>query len=77
MEMIAGEAALIAAINDLLEQKRHSPELGLSPQMPVIHAFIEQELTRIENNAPEPAERQEIAPELSKLFRQVLNEAWA
>ncbi|MDP3654429.1 MAG: nucleotidyltransferase domain-containing protein [Rhodoferax sp.] len=76
LEGIAGEPALLKAIDALLELKRNSPELGLSPQIPEIHAFVERELERLESVVPARADRMEVVPQLSDLFRQVLCEAW-
>ena len=39
---------LLADIDELLAQKRGSPEMGLAPQVASIHAFIEAELIRLE-----------------------------
>lgn len=77
LEVIAGEPALIDAINGLLALKRSSPELGLSKQIPEIHAFIESELERLESVVPERSERRDVVPELSGVFRLALREAWA
>lgn len=76
LEGIAGEPALLKAIHALLELKRNSPELGLSPQIPEIHTFVERELERLESVVPARADRLEVVPQLSDLFRQVLCEAW-
>ena len=42
----AHDAALIAAINDLLAVKMRAGEAALGPRREVLHAFIEQELAR-------------------------------
>ena len=42
----AHDAALIAAINDLLAVKMRAGEAALGPRRAVLHAFIEQELAR-------------------------------
>lgn len=76
LTLIADDAALCNAIGDLLEQKRRAPELGLSPQVPVIHAFIERELERLETLAPSRVERSDVVPGLSRLFRGSLDAAW-
>lgn len=77
LEAIADEPALIDAIDGLLALKRSSPELGLSEQIPEIHAFIERELERLESVVPERSERRDVVPELSGVFRLALREAWA
>jgi len=75
--MVESDRPLVQAIDALLEQKRMSPELGLSPQVPAIHDFIVKELERLEGVVPARFERREVEPALSTLFRQVLAEAWA
>ena len=74
---IDGEHALLDAIYGLLEIKRGAPEMGLSPQIPPIHAFIERELARLEQLAPDRPARGDVIPDLSRLFRRVLDESWA
>ena len=74
--LIADQPALTAAIDALLEKKRQAPEMGLSPQIPAIHAFIERELERLESIKPVRHERQEVVSGLSRLFRTTLDEAW-
>jgi len=64
------------AIDDLLAVKRVSPELGLSPQIAPIQAFVERELERLEHLKPARTDRREIEPLLSDLFRTVLAETW-
>jgi predicted nucleotidyltransferase len=76
LTLIADQPALIGAIEALLERKRHSPEMGLSPQIPEIHGFIERELERLEVLKPARSERQEVVSGLSRLFRSTLDEAW-
>ncbi len=76
LEMIHDKPLLVDSINALLELKRNSPEMGLSPQIPPIQAFIEEELARLETILPERADRQDIVPELSSVFRHLLHEAW-
>lgn len=76
LTLIADQPALIGAIDGLLERKRQSPEMGLSPQIPEIHGFIERELERLEVLKPARSERQEVVSGLSRLFRSTLDEAW-
>lgn len=75
-ELVEGEVGLGAAINDLLEVKRASPEMGLSPQIAPIQRFIERELERLENLSPARRDRPDVEPLLSDLFRTVLKETW-
>jgi uncharacterized protein len=76
LEMIHDQPQLIDSINGLLEVKRNSLEMGLSPQILPIHMFIEEELARLETILPERAARQDVVPELSSVFRELLHEAW-
>lgn len=65
-----------AAINDLLELKRVSPEMGLSPQIAPIQRFIERELERLERLSPMRKDSADVEPLLSDLFRSILKETW-
>lgn len=76
LSLIPHQMRLLEAINNLLALKRKSPELGLSPRIPEIHSFIEQELERLEGVTPEQEERKSDVDELSSLFRRVLEETW-
>lgn len=77
LTLIQGQSSLLKAIDRLLIQKRSGLELGLSPQIPEIHDFIESELARIEALSPQHVERKNVEPTLSEIFRAVLREAWA
>lgn len=76
LTLIEGERPLFKAIEELLEIKRGAPELGLSPQIPAIHAFIERELERLEQLAPARPARGDVVPGLSRLFRNVMDDTW-
>lgn len=77
LAMIETDHALVNAIDALLAQKRVTPEMGLSPQVPAIQDFIAQELARLESVVPARFVRKEsVEPRLSALFRKVLDEAW-
>jgi len=76
LPLIEDDRPLVAAIEALLAQKRASPELGLSPQVPAIQAFIVEELARLENVVPPRSVRGSVEPALSAVFRAVLEEAW-
>ena len=75
--ILGREPRLLDSIHELLEKKRNSPELGLSPQVPEIQQFIVDELARLERIAPARFERKAVEPQLSMLFRRILGEAWA
>jgi predicted nucleotidyltransferase len=74
--VVEGESGLQRAIDGLLEVKRTSPEMGLSPKVAQIQSFIEGDLQRLEMVAISRNERGDVEPTLSALFRQVLNEVW-
>lgn len=76
LEFTEGEAGLEMAISDLLERKRVSPEMGLSPKIEPIQRFIERELLRLEQIPPIRKDRTDVEPLLSDLFRAVLKETW-
>ncbi|UPG91232.1 nucleotidyltransferase domain-containing protein [Luteibacter aegosomaticola] len=72
--------SLQKAIDDLLAVKRESPEMGLSPRIPPIQSFIEDELERLEHTVPPHQVRLSGSKEdtaLSSLFRRVLRDTWA
>ncbi len=65
---------VLEQIHALLERKRHTPETGLAPAVPVLNAFIEAELARAE--APRSVRRSAAAAEvLNPIFHRVLD-AW-
>jgi hypothetical protein len=75
LPLVDGEPDLIADIQRLLEQKRAAPEMGLAPQVPSIHAFIEAELQRLEALDLEPSQALDDATErLNELFTRCLPE---
>lgn len=76
LAMIEDDRPLLAAIDALLAQKRMSPELGLSPQVPAIQDFIVRELDRLEHVVPARFERKDVETKLSALFREILHAAW-
>lgn len=76
LETIDDEPDLRAAVDDLVELKRNTPEIGLSSQIVPIQRFIERELDRIEGLELPTNDRPEVEPLLSTLFRDVLRDAW-
>jgi uncharacterized protein len=73
LHLIEDEPQLLADIHALLEQKRGAPELGLAPQVPSIHAFIERELARMESVQIQ-ALSSVVMARLNDLFRAVIRE---
>lgn len=76
LPLVQDEQPLVDAIQILLERKRSSPEMGLEPQVPAIHAFIEAELERLDAQNPSREERNDVLPDLNRLFRACLSAAW-
>jgi uncharacterized protein len=76
LQVAETESGFLDAVQDLLEVKRRSPEMGLSPQIPAIQRFIEAELDRLEHLTPVRSERTETVCALSTVFRSVLEDTW-
>ncbi len=78
LQTIAGEEALLQAIDELLQQKRAAAEMQRAPRKPQIHAFIESELPQLaaRGKPQPPAMPQSALPTLSALLRQQLCLAW-
>lgn len=77
LHLISEHEVLLKAIDNLLIQKRSSLELGVLPQIPEIHNFIESELERIESISPQHFEKKNVESNLSETFRIVLRETWS
>lgn len=76
VEATVSDAALRAAIEELLAAKRSGAELDRGPRIPVLGDFIEQEMARLEQTA---AGRPAVAPSveaLDALLRDTLREVW-
>ncbi len=74
LHLLDDQPQLLADIHALLDQKRETPELGLSPQVPSIHAFIEDELARLESIQTDMRKNPSPVPALNALFAAVLRE---
>lgn len=72
--LLDGQPAVLAAIHALLEQKRHAPELGMGPVVPVLNAFIEAALAAEPQGLPQDGRDRLRMSMLNTLFRQVLRE---
>jgi predicted nucleotidyltransferase len=71
---------LVPIIENLIELKSKTPEIGYGPQIPEINAFIEGELERHGNEfkgqgRPDIFESKAIRSELNELFREVVRKA--
>jgi len=76
LQMIDGEDALRAAIDELRATKMRTPELGRAPRIQPIHNFIENELARLEALEVPRDARGRTGPLLNALFRDLLAETW-
>ena len=76
VDAVVEDAALDAAIEDLLDRKRRAPELGRGPRVESINAFIEAELARHESGFAVEAPPPLALDELDVEFRTALQEAW-
>jgi uncharacterized protein len=72
LHLIDDRQELVEAIDELLARKKNAPEMGLAPQVPAIHSFIEQELERLETIAVEKSAGSGHANKLNSLFRETL-----
>ena len=70
------DAPLRAVIDDLVALKKQTPELGLSPKVPELNAFIEQELMRLDGQNPEVIRHEGVLRHLNVLFHAALDQAW-
>jgi predicted nucleotidyltransferase len=73
LHLIDGEQDLLTDINSLLGRKRVAPEMGLEPPVASIHAFIEQELERLERAQVE-ASSTAAMESLNEVFRAAVRE---
>lgn len=73
---MAHESDFLGAVQELLEVKRRSPEMGLSRRVPVIQDFIESELQRLEQAVPGQGRPGPGGSILSDVFVSVLDEVW-
>lgn len=73
LHLVGDQQALLDDINRLLERKRAAPEMGLEPPVRSIHAFIEQELSRLENVQGQASSLSAMSI-LNEVFRAVVRE---
>lgn len=77
MPLVGDDREVTQAIDVLLQQKRAAPELGRGSAVPVLQAFIERELDRLESIEPPAVRPGGAASLLNEFFRRVLNETWS
>lgn len=73
LHLIDDQRTLLIDINSLLEKKRAAPEMGLVPPVKSIHAFIEQELERLESVQVQTSPLAAM-DNLNEVFRAVIRE---
>lgn len=69
-------SVVLAAIDELLEEKRAGVELNRGARIPPLGEFIESELGRLESAAPPVATPAASIAELNELFTETLDEVW-
>lgn len=73
LHLIDDQRTLLGDIQSLLERKRAAPEMGLAPPVHTIHAFIEQELDRLETVQVQTSPLA-LVDSLNAIFRAVVRE---
>lgn len=73
LHLVGDQRTLLDDINRLLERKRAAPEMGLEPPVKSIHAFIEQELERLETVQSQASSHSAMSI-LNEVFRAVVRE---
>ena len=73
MAELDGEHGVLAAVNTLLEKKRMTAELGLADSVPELNAFIEAELNRPVEPAPEKPRSPDVVALLNEIFHKSLS----
>ncbi|MBI4670943.1 MAG: nucleotidyltransferase domain-containing protein [Chloroflexi bacterium] len=76
VERLVTDPELRAAIDNLLAEKRAGAELREGPRIPVISAFIESEMARLEQFHVPRDPRPFPSEPLNELFRATLREVW-
>lgn len=75
--MLPADGCLREAVNELLTRKQNGDEMGEGPTIPVINAFVEQELKRLAAVATRSGKEMKSSLEqLNRLFREMLGEIW-
>jgi predicted nucleotidyltransferase len=76
VDAVVDDAALEAAIEDLVARKRAGKELGRGPRNELLSRFIEREIQRHETTAVDRTAPAPPVEELNALFRETLEEVW-
>lgn len=72
--MFTEEPEVLAAVRDLLHQKRRSPELGRAARVDLLNQFIEAELDLPPAQAPKKSGSPEVIGALNGIFHEMLAE---
>lgn len=75
LHLIEDRPALCADIHDLLARKRNAPESWVGDPVPSIHAFVIEQLARLETMQPRVERRAGALPGLNALFHAILDES--
>ncbi len=67
------DAAVKAAVQDLIRRKKSGEELDRGPHIPEISSFLKQELDRL-SQLPSPASERISSADLDRVFRECLIE---
>lgn len=76
LHLIDERPFLLADIHALLERKRAAPEMGLERPVASIHAFIQEELGRLESINFRRSTDGDVLSKLNGVFRRGLHDAW-
>ena len=74
LSLLCDEPAVLSEVHTLLQLKRNAPELGLSPAVPPLNAFIESELANTPVDVPQKSHAPRVIGRLNELFHRVLDE---
>lgn len=74
LPLLNDRAAVLEAINILLERKHDAPEMGLAPRMELLDAFIQDDLARIEATSPQSAPHAQAPVAVDALFHATVDE---
>lgn len=74
LPLVNDRAAVLEAIDILLERKHDAPEMGLAPRVELLDAFIEDDLARIEATSPQSAPHAQAPVAVDTLFHETVDE---
>lgn len=74
LHLLEDNGELLHDVRVLLDQKRESPEMGLSEPVPSLNVFIEEELNRLERTSPQRPTKSDVICRLNELLHATLHE---